>query len=81
MKHRADDEEIGPLANALRAYLAEHPQATDTLNGVCQWWIPRDKAYSPDTVMRAIQMLVHLEEVEQRPGSDGRIMYRKRPRA
>lgn len=34
-EQRRDEE----MADAILAYLAEHPQASDTLEGVAEWWI------------------------------------------
>jgi len=34
---RSDQE----VADAILGYLAEHPQAMDTADGIAQWWIAR----------------------------------------
>jgi hypothetical protein len=34
------DEE---LAQAILAYLAEHPQAMDSVEGIAQWWLMRQQ--------------------------------------
>ena len=41
LAHREErwrQEEIG---NAIIQYLAEHPKASDTLEGIAEWWIMR----------------------------------------
>ena len=41
------DEETGTqcgeteLARAVMRYLVEHPQAMDSLEGIAEWWVPR----------------------------------------
>ncbi len=51
-----DDE----LAQAILAYLAEHPQAMDSVEGIAQWWIMRQQVRV--NVMRLTQVLRQLAE-------------------
>ena len=37
----ADRETDDEIANAVRAYLTEHPQAMDTVEGIAHWWLMR----------------------------------------
>lgn len=37
------------VANQVEFYLAEHPEAADTLEGICMWWIPS----APESVVQA----------------------------
>lgn len=53
--HRSDDDEV---CNAVLAYLAEHPHATDTLEGIATWWLPRQQIrFDVERVWRALEAL------------------------
>ena len=51
------DEEI---AEAILRYLAEHPQAMDTVEGIAQWWIMRQQMRV--TTTRVTRVLCALTE-------------------
>jgi Fe2+ or Zn2+ uptake regulation protein len=52
---RPDDDEV---CNAVLAYLAEHPHATDTLEGIATWWLPRQQIrFDVERVWRALEAL------------------------
>jgi len=51
------DEEI---AQSILAYLAEHPQAMDSVEGIAQWWIMRQQIRV--NVMKLTQVLRQLSE-------------------
>jgi len=52
------------------AYLTEHPQAQDTLEGILEWWLPEEQSKSrTGQVKEALGVLEHT-------GRDGRVHYR-----
>ncbi len=55
------------LAEAILEYLAAHPQASDTLEGIAEWWIMRQQIRVEATsVARALRQLTEsglLEEI------------------
>ncbi|HKQ52270.1 MAG TPA: hypothetical protein VJT74_07880 [Pyrinomonadaceae bacterium] len=65
------------LAHDILAYLAEHPDAGDTLEGIVQWWVLEQKIKRLTAgVMSALQMLVAQGLVTEHPLEDGRTHYR-----
>jgi Fe2+ or Zn2+ uptake regulation protein len=55
MNSPQEDEEV---AEAILGYLAEHPQAMDTVEGIAQWWIMRQQVrVTATTVARVLREL------------------------
>ena len=48
------------VAEAILAYLAEHPQAMDTMEGIAEWWLMRQ--HIRVTVMMLARVLRRLTE-------------------
>ena len=46
------------LRRALEEYLRGHPRASDTLAGICDWWIPPELSPTPRDVEAALDELV-----------------------
>lgn len=69
--------EHSPTAYDLLAYLAEHPDAEDTLEGIMEWWLleQRIKHWTAE-VQGALDELVAEGFVLGRPDSAGRTHYR-----
>lgn len=64
--------------NAIRAYLAEHSQSSDTLEGVHRWWIPwPDLSESEAVTLAALQRLAATGELET-VGVADRILWRRK---
>jgi Fe2+ or Zn2+ uptake regulation protein len=58
-----NDEEV---AQSILAYLAEHPQAMDTAEGIAQWWIMRQQIrVTATTVARVLRRLAERGLVEE----------------
>jgi hypothetical protein len=60
------------------AYLRDHPKAADTLEGINQWWLPKDEARSRDDVARALEKLVAQGRIEKHVAPEGRRLFRRR---
>jgi Fe2+ or Zn2+ uptake regulation protein len=58
-----NDEDV---AQVILAYLAEHPQAMDSVEGIAQWWIMRQQIrVKATTVTRVLQGLTEQGLVEE----------------
>ena len=68
--------EVHQIIAALRGYLARHPDAADTVEGVANWWIPsqRFEMLMPH-VERALELLVKQGDLSRHIREDGRCVY------
>ncbi len=58
-----DDEAV---AMAILSYLAEHPQAMDSAEGIAQWWTTRQSGRgSASTIARVLDGLVQRGLIEE----------------
>ncbi|UUZ72523.1 hypothetical protein LP415_01975 [Polaromonas sp. P1(28)-8] len=57
------------------AYWLAHPQASDTLEGICQWWLNPETLPAP-RVEPALLWLVERGVVVAHRASDRRVRYR-----
>ena len=65
------------IAREILAYLADHPDAHDTLDGIVQWWLPEQEfKYRVALVNEAIAELLQDGWVTARKGQDSRTYYR-----
>jgi hypothetical protein len=69
------------VADMIMRYLIAHPDACDSLEGICGWWLVRQQhddvrlAAGP-----ALMQLVASGCIEAYTGADGRTLYRAMPR-
>ena len=65
-----------PIADEILAYLAEHPRAQDTLEGIAEWWLLEQEIKRWTAQVRAaLAELVAQGLVLERKGKDGQIHY------
>ena len=65
------------IAHEILAYLDEHPEAQDTLDGIVQWWLLEQKIrYQMNLVKEVLAELVRKGLVIEHEGWDSRIHYR-----
>lgn len=59
------------------AYLADHPEADDTIEGVAQWWLLEQRIRQQIPVVeKALAVLVEKGFVIEQGGRNGRMRYR-----
>lgn len=70
------DTRVDAVAGEIRRYLAQHPDAADTVDGVLQWWLPAASAsVSREIVEHALDTLVARGEIVRRIHADGTVIY------
>lgn len=76
---RAEEEQReAKLTQAIKDYLAEHPMAMDTVEGIAEWWIMRRQVrVDVETLTKVLHQLAEqglLEEIS----AGGQVRYRLR---
>jgi hypothetical protein len=72
----AREPDPAAIAEAILAYLRENPRAADTLEGICQWWLGRDRPPPPRVdVGVALELLLARGRIVQHVKSDGVVIY------
>lgn len=58
-KTPTNDTDVNAVANEINEYLAEHPNAADSLEGIVTWWLGRQRySKATDVVQKALELLV-----------------------
>ena len=67
-------------ATEILEYLARHPKAQDTIDGILHWWVLDSciRSWAPK-IAETVGQLVELGFLEQKPSTGGRIFYRVSP--
>ena len=62
-------------------YLATHPEAQDTLDGILHWWVLDScvKRWAP-RIAETVAKLVERGFLEEKPSADGKTFYHVSPR-
>ena len=73
-----DDDDILRAAQEIEDYLSAHPNASDTLIGVLQWWLSQQRyVEAHGTVESALDYLVQQGKVRKHITHDGTVVYAK----
>jgi len=75
--HHGVDNPGRPLADEVLAYLVQHPQAQDTMEGIAEWWLMEQRIrYAVADVEAALHELVGNDSLVASQCGDGRTYYR-----
>ena len=72
------EKQVEIVAREISRYLEEHPNAADSVEGIAEWWLLRQRF--DDTVglvQQAIESLVKQGQVEKVVGHSGKVIYAK----
>lgn len=69
-------ERIVMIAQAIEGYVTEHPQAADTCEGICMWWLAGEPdGDSLEDVQTALDYLVEAGCLSRVVHADGTTIY------
>jgi Fe2+ or Zn2+ uptake regulation protein len=69
-------QRINEIASLIERYLADHPSAEDTLEGVSNFWLKMQRVEVTDSeVEQALERLVAMGRVRKKHLPDGRTIY------
>lgn len=72
------DDLVQGVTQALLDYLATHPGAADSIEGIRRWWLPAQlAAVRSADVEAALQRLVRAGVLSRRELPDGRVLYKR----
>jgi hypothetical protein len=70
------EDDIKALANEIAGYLQQREHVADTLDGIVQWWIMRQRLHEERRrVEQAMTYLCHEGLVDARILPDGNVLY------
>jgi hypothetical protein len=68
--------EIKALAHEITNYLSQHQFAADTVEGICHWWITKQRIEEEQKrVLAALEYLLAKELISKRQLPDGSLLY------
>lgn len=74
-----DEPGLSRLSDEILSYLRAHPQAADTVDGIAQWWLPRQRQEEAGIrAQHALDLLVARGLVEKITLVDGTVLYADR---
>ncbi len=70
------NDSVGDLAGTIFRYLASCPNACDTVDGICEWWIPRQRyVETKGDVLAALELLKADGRIDMRNCADDQVLY------
>lgn len=66
----------GQVTDEILSYLRNHPDAADTLDGILNWWLPRQRYETErERIEQSLEELVAQGLVSKKVLGDGTILY------
>lgn len=66
---------LSEVVDAILRYLHSHPDAADTVDGVCEWWLPRYWRVDRHCVEAALDRLQAQKLVRRRQNADRHVVF------
>lgn len=71
-----DNDPIDEVAEVILRYVVSCPKACDTVDGICDWWIPRQRYIeAKSVVLAALKRLTARGQITMRTGTDGQVLF------
>jgi hypothetical protein len=68
------------IRRGILRYLARHPQAQDTIEGIVEWWLLEQRIVDANTeIEKVLEKLVAENLVIRRQARDGKVYYCAKP--
>lgn len=72
---QVQEDHLNEVVEAILRYLASHPDAADTSEGIAKWWMPADHVTDTDAVLSALARLEAQGLVHRRVNADRHVLY------
>jgi hypothetical protein len=66
LSHETQPEAMKQVSRRILQYLAEHPDAKDTIEGILKWWLPDGRVWKRGEVQEALDLLTSKEWLTRR---------------
>jgi len=67
--------QLNDVVDAILRYLARYPDAADTVDGICEWWLPIGWRVETHCVEAALERLQEQGLVCRRENADRHVVY------
>jgi len=72
---QAQEDHTTEVVDAILRYLASHPDAADTSEGIAKWWLQTERGVDTEAVLSALARLEAQGLVHRRINADQHVLY------
>lgn len=72
---QVQEDHTTEVVDAILRYLASHPDAADTSEGIAKWWLPSERGVDTEAVLSALARLEAQGLVHRRINADQHVLY------